>query len=223
MDMAEKLIVALENPSTAACYEFVAWTRAIAVTDAIDRAEVEHLDDDTQRLHTTKPARFFAFASLWLEPDAASDVVAALPNGVAWFRVRERLAFDRSARPDEARVWAGVKKTTPWTPVDGIDARTWQGRYTNHGYVAMAHHATCVRYRQNVVIAGSDPLIGAVSELWWTSTEDLVERFYRSEEAKQLVAIDAGGFVDARRAYPTVTRHETIRVGNATTSDRGFI
>ena len=216
MDTGAKLIIALEESSTAASDDFIAWARAIAATDPIRRAEVERLNADLQRAHTKKPVRFSAFASLWLDPDASNDILSALPSGTVWLRVRERLAFDRSARPDEARPWAGVKKTTPWVPVDGVEELIWQGRYTNHGFIAQAHHATCVRYRQNFVLEGSDPAIGAVSELWWTNAEDLVERFYRSREAQHLVHIDTLGFVDAARAFPTVTAHETLRVAEIT-------
>ena len=140
MEEIEKLIVALEDPSSAARDDFIAWTRAIASTDTVDRAESERLDVSTQHAHTKRPVRFFAFASLWLDAAAARDIVSSLPDNTIWMRVRERLAFDRSARPDEARDWAGVKKTTPWAPVDGVDERTWRGRYTNHGHVAKAHH-----------------------------------------------------------------------------------
>lgn len=215
---ATKLLFALEAPGLEARDELVAWARSSASHDAVTRAELELVDEDVQRAHTTKPLRYHGFVSLWIAADAADAADAVLrsrPAGTAWFRVRDRVAFDRSGRPDEARPWAGVKKTTPWTHVDGVDPVVWQGRYTNHGYIAAAHHATCVRYRQNVVLDGSDPAISAVSELWFTNVEDLVERFTRSPEAAHLVQIDSSGFVDATRAHPTVTTHEILRIAAA--------
>jgi hypothetical protein len=223
MNGIEKVLIALEDPAPSARDDFDAWTRRLAAIDGIDRAEVEALAEDAQRAHTQKPPRFYAFASLWLPAAAVEEVLATAPGTTQWFRVRERLAFDRSARPDEVRPWAGVKKTTPWTPVDGVDTRIWQGRYTNHGHIAKAYHATCVRYRQNVVLDGSDPALRAVSELWWTNVEDLLERFYLSEEAERLLAVDTSGFVDAARAHPTVTTHETLRTGCTVTGERGFL
>jgi len=222
-DQVTKLLLALEDPAQVRRDEFLSWTRALAGRDGVDRVEAEWLVQDAQTAHTSKPTRFFAFASLWLDPSLATSLIGEAPGPVRWFRLRERLAFDRSARPDEARPWAGIKKTTPWAPVDGVDTRTWQARYTNHGHIARAYHATCVRYRQNVVLDGSDPTIAAVSELWWTNVEDLVERFYLSEEARQLLSVDTAGFVDAARAHPTVTMHETIRVGTALTGTGGFL
>ena len=118
--------------------------------------------------------------------------------------------------PNEARPWAGVKKTTPWASVDGVDPALWQARYTNHGVLAAVHHATAVRYRQNIVLSSDVPAIAAVSELWWTNVEDLVERFTASREAQRLVGYDTLGFVDATRAHPVVTRHETLRVAAVT-------
>ena len=222
MSTHEKLLFALEDPAPAARENFIAWAREVAQGSGVGRAEIEELDPDAQSAHTAKRVRFFAFASLWVSPDRVDQLRSGAPARAQWFQVRERLAFDRSARDDEARPWAGIKKTTPWAPVSGVDAAIWQARYTNHGEVAKAHHATCVRYRQNVVIAASVADVGAVSELWWTNTEDLVDRFYRSGEAEQLIAVDASGFVDATRAHPTVTTHETIRIG-AVTGTRGFL
>ena len=212
MDEPTKLLVALESSAPDARQEFASWARTTATHDAVSRAELEIADEHAQRAHTAKPLRFFAFAALWLAPDAVEAVLQARPAPTAWFRVRDRVAFDRSGRPDEARRWAGIKKTTPWAHVEGVEPTVWQGRYTNHGYVAAAHHATCVRYRQNVVLDGSDPAVHAVSELWFTNVEDLVERFTRSPEAAHLVHIDASGFVDAARAHPTVTTHEILRI-----------
>lgn len=213
-----KLLIALEAPGLEARDELAAWARTTAGHEAVTRAELELADEVAQRAHTTKRLRYFGFASLWLVADAvdaADAVLQSRPGATAWFRVRDRVAFDRSGRPDEARPWAGIKKTTPWAHVDDVDPTVWQGRYTNHGYVAQAHHATCVRYRQNVVLDGSDPAISAVSELWFTNVEDLVERFYRSPEAAHLVHIDSSGFVDATRAHPTVTTHEILRIAAA--------
>lgn len=224
MTTYEKLIVALEDGSDGAVAAFGAWARGAAGGAGVGRAELEQLAADVQAAHTRKPVRYHAFASLWVTPDRLDEVRSAVPApGTQWFHVRERLAFDRSARPDEARPWAGVKKTTPWAPMAGVEERIWRGRYTNHGETAKAYHATAVRYRQNVVIAGSDPEIGAVSELWWTNAEDLVERFYASAEAEQLVAIDTVGFVDAARAYPTVTTHEVLHVGAALTGTAALL
>jgi hypothetical protein len=222
VDTIEKLLLALEDPSPAAREDFAAWTRKTATRDGVDRAEVEDIDEEAQRAHTNKKLRFYAFASLWLPSGLTGDVVADAPEQTQWFLLRERLAFDRSARRDEARRWAGIKKTTPWGPVPEVDRRIWQIRYTNHGQIAKAYHATVVRYRQNVVLDGSAPEIGAISELWWTNVEDLVERFYASEEAEQLLAVDVAGFV-GRPAYPTVTAHETLRVGSHQISERAFL
>ena len=223
MTTHDKLVLALDDPGPAARDEFEAWTRSVGVSEGVGRAEVERLADDVHRAHTARAPRFFAFASLWLVPQRVAEVIDEVPGRVQWFRVRERLAFDRSARADAVQPWAGIKKTTPWAPARGVDARVWQGRYTNHGAVAAVHHATVARYRQNVVDEASDPELRAISELWWTNAEDLVERFYASDAAEQLVGIDAAGFVDASRAHPTVTTHEVLRIGGAVCGDEPFL
>ena len=50
----------------------------------------------------------------------------------------------------------------------------------------------------------------AVSELWWPTEADLLERFYASEEARALVAEDTQGFIDIPSAVQTVTRHQRL-------------
>jgi hypothetical protein len=212
----QKLIVNVQDAPSVD--DLVAWAREVAPCDGVWQAEVEWLDAATHQAHTRKPVRFFAFASLWIDERMVHDVLSSRPPGSGWYRVRERWAFDRSARPYEARRWAGVKKTTFWTAVEGVPTDIWQARYTNHGEIAKAYHRTCARYRQNVIIEGSDATLDAVSELWWTNTEDLVERFYVSEEAQRLLAVDTSGFVDASLAHPTVTQHEVLRVGSTETA-----
>lgn len=213
MNGISKLLFALKDSSPAAQAAFVAWARDVSAGERVARAEIESLAPDAHAAHTPKVARWSAFASLWVVGDRA-DLLRSAPDTADWFLVRDRLAFDRSARPDEARPWAGVKKTTLWTPIDGVDKALWQARYTNHGVLTGAYHATAVRYQQNVVIEGTVPGIGAVSELWWTNVDDLIHRFYASPEAQQLIGFDVLGFVDASRAYPVVTTHEVLRVSD---------
>jgi hypothetical protein len=207
-----KVILALEERSDAVVDAFLSWADGHRDTDAVVRAEVEVLDRDVHELHTGKAPRFSAFAMFWCDDDEATRIVDGRPARVEWARVTECIAYDRSGRADEARRWSGVKKTTFWSPVAGLDAEVWQGRYRNHGLVAREHHRTSARYRQNLVVAASDPSFGAVSELWWTDPEDLVERFYDGPEAERLVSLDASGFVDVTNAWPVVTRQTVLKV-----------
>jgi hypothetical protein len=207
-----KLVFALTDPALPATDDFAAWARAAGDGEGVLRAEIERLDAEIQGQHTSTPVRFSAFASLWCAPGRSESLIAHAPSTANWYRVHERLAFDRSARPDQPRPWAGVKKTTPWVAVSAVDARIWQGRYANHGQLARSFHATTVRYRQNIVVDTNDDSVDAISELWWTNTEDLLERFVAPGEAAELLAVDVGGFVDSTRASPTVTRHEVLRI-----------
>ena len=189
-------MIALEAPDGEARHAFDAWAPKIAQEDFVERADVEHLAQDVHRAHTQKEVRFQSYASLWIDEAYHNSVLAAVPRSTSWFRVSERLAFDRSGRPDEVRPWAGIKKTTIWSPVAGVDPSMWQARYTNHGPIASVNHATCVRDRQNVILDGTDVALGAVSELWWT---------------------------DTTRSHPTVTTHETLRTRLINPGQRGFL
>ncbi len=213
MSAVQKLLFALVADAAGARVGFVDWARRAATREGVARAEVEVVAPEAHAAHSAKPIRWFAFASLWVDATDVADLRASAPDHTDWFLLRDRLAFDRSARADEARPWGGIKKTTPWASVAGVDRALWQARYTNHGVLTAAYHATAVRYRQNIVLDTSAPGVDAVSELWWTNVEDLVERFYASDEARRLVGYDTVGFVDAARAYPVVTTHEVLRAG----------
>ncbi len=216
MTAVHKLILALADPAPEARAAFVAWTRGAATHQDVRRAEIEVVAPEVHVAHTPKPVRWFAFASLWAPPDGVHELRGSAPAGTDWMLVRDRLAFDRSARADQARPWAGVKKTTPWAAVAGVEPALWQARYTNHGILTAAYHATAVRYRQNIVLDSSIAGLAAVSELWWTTVEDLVERFYASDDARRLIGYDTRGFVDVQRADPVVTTHETLVAGDVT-------
>lgn len=208
-NVAKVALVVREN---AAVPQFCDWARQQAEREGIARAELERVDEAVQNRHTAKPAWFQAMAAFWAPSSCLAELVAAAPGGCLHYQLEDHVAFDRSARRDEARVWSGVKKTTFWRAAAAVDTATWQGRYTNHGLIAAAYHRTTVRYRQNIVTGGSGMPFDGVSELWWTNEEDLIERFIDSEEGERLLSIDFHGFLDPATAQPTVTRHEILRL-----------
>ena len=86
-------------------------------------------------------------------------------------------------------------------------------RYRNHINVAKIHHIGCWQYVQNFVAEPSGtrpaPNIDGISELWFRSIDDMVERFYTAPGSPDAVRDDTTGFIDFAntRSYLTI---ETI-------------
>jgi len=86
-------------------------------------------------------------------------------------------------------------------------------RYRNHINVAKIHHIGCWQYVQNFVAepigTRPAPLIDGISELWFRSIDDMIERFYTAPGSPDAVREDTTGFIDFAntRSYLTV---ETI-------------
>jgi hypothetical protein len=129
----EKVLFALEDGSASAIEDFSEWAHGASDSDRVDRAEFECLDEDAHRAHTRKPVRFFAFASFWTEPQRADDLTTTAPRRCQWFRVRERLAFDRSARPDEAEQLLAVDT------MGFVDAARAHPTVTRHEVLRIGH------------------------------------------------------------------------------------
>lgn len=86
-------------------------------------------------------------------------------------------------------------------------------RYRNHVNIAKLHHIGCWQYVQNFVADAIGtrpaPLIDGVSELWFRSVDDMIERFYTGPASPDAVRDDTSGFIDFAntRSYLTI---ETI-------------
>ena len=86
-------------------------------------------------------------------------------------------------------------------------------RYRRHIDVAKVHHIGCWQYVQNFVAepigTRPAPAIDGISELWFRSIDDMIERFYTAPNSPDAVREDTTGFIDFAntRSYLTV---ETI-------------
>jgi len=69
---------------------------------------------------------------------------------------------------------------------------------TRHAPLAREHHPGVARYVQNFVVSGpadAESEIDAISELWFRSERDAVERFYRDARSQDVIAEDVRRFV----------------------------
>jgi hypothetical protein len=193
---------------------FQDWSCGVAATGL--EAEMEWLAIDAHRRFTGSREQplFCAFLTVF----AASGFDPARlgsPDGmqVTIFGLSAQPVFDRIG-PEPRGATPGIKKTTLWRARADLETATWQARYREHASLVPRVHASAWRYCQNVIEEAPAGLsFQAVSELWWPTDEDLLERFYASEEARRLVAEDTRGFIDIPSAIQTVTRHERLARG----------
>jgi len=193
---------------------FRSWGGGVAETGLESEAEWLAVEAHRRFTGSREQPPFCAFLTVF-SPSAFDPARLGSPDGmqVAIFGLSPQPVFDRIGL-EPGRPTPGIKKTTLWSARADLDTATWQARYRGHASLVPRVHASAWRYCQNVIEeapAGFD--FQAVSELWWPTDEDLLERFYASQEARRLVAEDTQGFIDIPSAIQTVTRHERLAPG----------
>lgn len=91
-------------------------------------------------------------------------------------------------------------------------ARHWTERHTP---IVRRHHPGFWGYVQNVVVAPvtpGSPEVDGVAEMRFRSATDLRERFYDSDEGRQVVADDVARFLDRGAGWRILTRDTWLRV-----------
>ncbi len=197
--------------SEEAARAFRDWGRGVA-TAGLD-IEMEWLAGEAHQRFTGAGEQppFCAFLTVFAEV-AFDPATLGSPTGmqVTILGLTPQPVFDR-IRSEPGRVTPGLKKTTLWRARQDLDAASWQARYRAHAELVPSVHASAWRYCQNLIEEATDGHpYQAVSELWWPTEEDLLERFYASDEARHLVAEDTQGFIEISSAVQTVTRHERL-------------
>ena len=146
-----------------------------------------------------RPQRYTGVVCAWLHDESdASEATLRLTElgGKPIFRVDEVVHWDESeSSADTAPVVLlyFVKRRQDLSP----EAFATHYR-TRHAPLAHEHHPGIARYVQNYVVSGPDdpePEIDAIAELWFRSERDAVERFYRDEQSRVVIAEDVRRFV----------------------------
>ena len=128
-----------------------------------------------------------------------------------WVDENEAWTYDRDW-PDGVAT-PGVKQMSLVARRPDITFDEFVARYRNHINVAKLHHIGCWQYVQNFIAEPTGtrpaPLIDGVSELWFRSVDDMIERFYTAPGSPDAVREDTTGFIDFSntRSYLTI---ETI-------------
>jgi hypothetical protein len=159
--------------------------------------------------------------------DAVDAALADVVSATAAWRVEETIAWDydgsrATGHVADGRYWPegeptpGVKFLSLVAKPDDLSLDEFRARYAGHGKVAREHHGGCWRYVQNIVVGPvAEPpgkTIHAVSELWFHSVDDYVERLYtRKPESPAAVAEDTKGFIDFRNTTSMLVQETVLR------------
>ncbi len=129
---------------------------------------------------------------------ATAADLTPLTSEVRGFAVTEHAAWDRIGAADDRGATPGVKQVSFVKRRDDLTAASFRARYRNHVDVAKVHHAGIDTYVQDDVdelLTGGPPTDG-ISQLWFTSADDYLDRFYTGPGSAEAVREDTTAFID---------------------------
>ena len=155
-------------------------------------------------------------ARTWRYPHSeqalADHLLSIASDSTGWW-VDENAAWMYDRDWPDGVATPGVKQMSLVARRADLTFDEFVSRYRNHVNIAKLHHIGCWQYVQNFVAGpiGSRPTpsIDGISELWFRSVDDMIERFYTAPGSPDAVRDDTTGFIDFAntRSYLTV---ETI-------------
>ena len=158
--------------------------------------------------HPTTQARRYPHS----ERALADHLLAIASESTGWW-VDENNAWPYDRDWPDGVATPGIKQMSLVARRPDITFDEFVTRYRNHVNIAKLHHIGCWQYVQNFVAepvgVRPSPVIDGISELWFRSIDDMVERFYTAPGSPEAVRDDTSGFIDFAntRSYLTV---ETI-------------
>lgn len=127
--------------------------------------------------------------------------------------VEQRLCWDDGLDRSHAGPTPGVKQLSFVRRPAGLAPDDFATRYRAHADVARQHHAGVARYVQSTVLrcdSSSLPPLDAVSELWFATEDDYVQRYYATPASQAEVRADTERFVDFTTTWSVVAVEHVI-------------
>jgi hypothetical protein len=166
-----------------------------------------------------RPLTWHAVSLRWgdvASSSQASQQLAAVVAAASGWRVQEHVAWDYDRDWPDGEPTPGVKFVSFVAKRPELSPEEFQERYRNHVEVAREHHIGCWKYVQNVVLGPvtlpPGKIIHGVSELWFRSLDDYVERLYaRRPESVDAVREDTSGFIDFANTSSMLVQETWLR------------
>ena len=141
-----------------------------------------------------------AVAHLWHESDDHPSVLGDDFNAVHAWRVDEQVAWDYDRTWPDGVASPGVKQISFVGKRPDITDRQFVARYRAHVEIARVHHSGVWKYAQNIVSRRGDDgtsAVGAISEFWFRSVDDLINRYYTFDNSSAVTRADSVTFLDS--------------------------
>jgi uncharacterized protein (TIGR02118 family) len=211
-----KFMALLDPPSSLAAPDFVAVLRerceAVITKQAVSRLVLDTVDVPPEEAGLRpggKPA-YAAVLEFWTEKDATAIEVAAVTAGDASIELY---------RVTEVVEKAGERESHLVSPTVGIKSIYLARRRADlthdqmiehwgsiHAPLAIKHHIGMWRYARNVVEAALLPVAepwDGFAELYFRTSEDLIQRMFDSAEGRSVIAADVARFSGPGKALHT--------------------
>jgi hypothetical protein len=182
---------------------------------ALDLPVNDYLYERFGRRPTRNPP-WDAVAHVWTTVDAAPMTIAArfaelAVSAVAW-EVTEHVVWPYEPDWPNGIATPGVKQISFVAKLASVTPADFEARYCHHREVAAVEHVGTWQYTQNLVtaIGTDDPTLqfAAVSEMWFRSADDLVDRYYTTPASRAIAYADTRHFIDpVLTTWLLVTEH----------------
>ena len=153
-------------------------------------------------------------AHVWHAADDHPSLLGDDLHEVHAWRVDEQVAWDYDRDWPDGTVSPGVKQISFVGKRPDITDEQFAERYRAHVDVARVHHSGVWKYVQNIVSRRSGngtSTIGAISEFWFRSVDDLVNRYYTFDDSSAVTRADSANFLDGASTTWMLVREHWLR------------
>jgi hypothetical protein len=143
-------------------------------------------------------------------PDANDLLTPALS-----FRLEEHVGWEYDRDWPDGTPTPGVKQISMLAAAAGYGTDEFRRHYRHHVALTRKHMPAVWRYVQNDVAAGSGEEsegVVAVSELYFRSVDDFLERYFPTEEDRRTFVANEG-FLDLPRAFSVICFEHLLESG----------
>ncbi len=144
-------------------------------------------------------AQWQVVAHLWHDADTAPAVLDEGFEPVHAWRVEEHSAWDHDPDDYDGSPSIGIKQISFVGKRPDLTDEEFAARYREHVPIALVHHAGVRKYQQNIVTrVASDgtSTVGGISEFWFRSVDDLIDRYYAFDDSSAVTRADSARFLD---------------------------
>jgi hypothetical protein len=192
----------------------------LSVEETVAAGEGRLTEDEMRRMAAAMAAfgagEFVLFDEAWLvrteaEPATLRRILGKVARAagppLAFYRVDGQDAHGspdpHDGPPGIAEPVPGIRKVTFHRRLPGTTPSQYADRFAAHGPIAAIHHAHARRYRQSLVLDYEGPphlAAEGISEHWYGSLAEAVDRHFARDDSRQVVAADVAGWLDVASA-----------------------